>query len=102
MTTSTAEILGKQAVGIFPAALAQVDGDDGAGAHGEDSTAMENMKLVKGTARLTALMAYSPTPLATNRPSTMEYRENTIREATVAAEKWRELGEQTALVQHFG
>lgn len=53
-----------------------------------NSTAMENMTLVKGTARLTALMAYSPTPFATNRPSTMEYRENTIREATVAAEKW--------------
>lgn len=51
-------------------------------------TAMENRRLIKGTDRLTALMAYSPTPRATNRPSTMEYREKTMREATVAVEKW--------------
>ena len=49
-------------------------------------TAMENRRLTKGTARFTALMAYSPTPRATNRPSTMEYREKTMREATVAVE----------------
>ena len=51
-----------------------------------NSSAMENMAFMKGTARLTALMAYSPTPLATNRPSTMEYREKTMREAMVAVE----------------
>ena len=50
-------------------------------------TAIENSRLIKGTDRFTALMAYSPTPLATNRPSTMEYREKTMREATVAVEK---------------
>ena len=48
---------------------------------------MENSTLVNGTARFTAAMAYSPTPLATNRPSTMEYRLNTISDATVAATK---------------
>ena len=49
-------------------------------------TAMENSRLINGTARFTALMAYSPTPRATNRPSTIEYREKTMREATVAVE----------------
>ena len=38
-------------------------------------------------ARLTALMAYSLTPSETSRPSTMEYRENTINEAAVAVTK---------------
>ena len=52
-------------------------------------TAMENRRLTKGTDRFTALMAYSPTPRATNSPSTMEYREKTMREATVAVEKWK-------------
>ena len=47
-------------------------------------TAMENRALVKGMARLTALMAYSLTPRDTSRPSTMEYRENTMRDAAVA------------------
>ena len=51
--------------------------------------AMENSTLVKGTASYTADMAYSLTLLATNKPSTMEYRENTIRDETVAAVKWR-------------
>ena len=36
------------------------------------STAMENSALVKGMARLTALMAYSLTPRETIRPSTIE------------------------------
>ena len=35
-------------------------------------TAMENRALVKGMARLTALMAYSLTPRETIRPSTIE------------------------------
>ena len=38
-------------------------------------------------ARLTALMAYSLTPNETSRPSTMEYRENTISEAAEAVTK---------------
>ena len=50
---------------------------------------MENSTLVKGTARFTEAMAYSFTPLDTISPSTMEYRLNTIRDATVAATKWR-------------
>ena len=50
-------------------------------------TAMEKSRFRKGADRLTALMAYSPTPRATNNPSTMEYREKTIKEATVAVEK---------------
>ena len=36
------------------------------------STAMENSALVNGMARLTALMAYSFTPMETMSPSTME------------------------------
>lgn len=36
------------------------------------STAMEKSALVKGIARLTALMAYSFTPIETISPSTME------------------------------
>ena len=35
-------------------------------------TAMENKRFTNGTDRFTAVMAYSPTPRATNRPSTME------------------------------
>ena len=52
-------------------------------------TPMENSTLVKGTARFTAAMAYSPTPFATISPSTIEYRLNTISDATVAATKCR-------------
>ena len=52
-------------------------------------TPMENSTLVNGTARFTAAMAYSPTPLATISPSTMEYRLKTMRDATVAAAKCR-------------
>ena len=35
-------------------------------------TAMANSRLVNGSAKLTALMAYSPTPRATISPSTTE------------------------------
>ena len=95
------QILGKQTVGIFPAALAQVDGDDGAGAHGKQHGDGEH-DVGEGDGQVDSAHGVFTHALGHEQAVHDGVQGEHHQGGHRSGGEVEELGEQTALVQHFG
>ena len=95
------QILGKQTVGVFPAALAQIDGDDGAGAHGEQHGNGEH-DIHKGNGQIDSAHGVFAHALGHEQAVYNGVQGEHHQRGHRGGGEVEELGEQTALVQHFG